>query len=162
MLPHRRTLLAVAVTAAAALGVAGPAAADSIVFIKDGNVWLTSPDGAKSYAVTSDGGYSSPSQADDGTIAALQGKSFVRMDPSGRQLNAPVAGMGTPPVPANDFFGPYEPRISPDGKRIAYWFGQYSDYFSRCGLPWCCEQRHRGRTSTARSSRVVCTTVWVV
>lgn len=26
--------------------------------------------------------------------------------------------------------GPYEPRVSPDGTRIAYWFGQYSSYYS--------------------------------
>ena len=29
-----------------------------------------------------------------------------------------------------DFYGPYEPRVSPDGTRIAYWFGQYSSYYS--------------------------------
>jgi hypothetical protein len=38
------------------LGVASASAsADSIALLKDSNVWLTSPDGAKAYAVTSDG-----------------------------------------------------------------------------------------------------------
>jgi hypothetical protein len=119
--------------AAALTALALPAAAhaDSIVFIKDANVWLTSPDGAKQYPVTFDGGYSSPSQSDDGTIAALHGKQIVRMDRSGRLLNAPIDGMGSsPPIDGDTtFYGPYEPRISPDGRRIAYWFGQYSQYY---------------------------------
>src|SRR4051794_39626584 len=82
--------------AAIALAIAAPAHADSIVYVKDGNVWLTSPDGAKQYQVTADGGYDSPSQADDGTIVALRAKQFIRMDRSGHPLNAPVDGMGAP------------------------------------------------------------------
>jgi WD40-like Beta Propeller Repeat len=46
---------------------------------------------------------------------------------SGAQLNAPFAGIGTS---GGNFYGPYEPRVSPDGTRIAYWFGQYSSYYS--------------------------------
>src|SRR3954452_25494927 len=130
MKPSRRTALLLG-CAALALGIAAPAHADSIVFVKDGNVWLTSPDGSKSYQVTSDGRYDSPSQADDGTIVALRAKQFVRMDRSGPQLNAAVDGMGSNATNSSGtFYGPYEPRVSPDGKRIAYWFGQYSDYYS--------------------------------
>ena len=51
------------------------------------------------------------------------------MDRSGRQLNAPVDGIGTDPA-GGQFYGPYEPKVSPDGRRIAYWFGQYSSYYS--------------------------------
>src|SRR6476646_183707 len=117
--------------AALALTIAAPAFADSIVYVKDGNVWLTSPDGAKQVQVTTDGGYESPSQADDGTIVALRAKQFVRMDPTGKQLNAPVDGMGSPATNSSGtFYGPYEPRVSPDGTKIAYWFGQYSEYYS--------------------------------
>jgi hypothetical protein len=122
-----RSLTALAVCAAAACAFAATAGADSIVYVKDGNVWLTKPDAAKQYQVTFDGGYSSPSQADDGTIVALRGKQFVRMNRSGAQLNAPFAGIGTS---GGNFYGPYEPRVSPDGTRIAYWFGQYSSYYS--------------------------------
>ena len=122
-----RILSALLVAGAVTGALAATASADSIVYVKDGNVWLTSPDAAKQYQVTFDGGYSSPSQADDGTIVALHGKQFVRMNRSGQALNPAFDGMGTS---GGNFYGPYEPRVSPDGKRIAYWFGQYSSYYS--------------------------------
>jgi hypothetical protein len=118
------------VLAAGALALtAAPAGASSLVYVKDGDVWLSSPDAAKQYRVTYDSGYASPSQADDGTIVAWRAKQFVRMDRSGHRLNAPVDGIGTDPA-GGQFFGPYEPKVSPDGKRIAYWFGQYSEYYN--------------------------------
>ena len=136
-----RRLLVIAIAAVAALAAAAaPAGASSLVYAKDGNVWLTDPSGGKQYQVTFDGGYSSPSQADDGTIVALQNRRFVRMDRSGRQLNAPVDGIGTDPN-GGEFYGPYEPKVSPDGRRIAYWFGQYEqryDYGCYCYL-WTTE-----------------------
>src|SRR3954454_8501680 len=103
------------------------AAADSIVYVKDGNVWLSSPDASKQYQVTFDGGYSSPSQANDGTIAAIHARQLVRLDRSGHVLSA-IDAIGT----GNNanFYGPYEARISPDGSKIAYWFGQYTSYYS--------------------------------
>src|SRR5271166_1224994 len=75
-----------ALVAAASLLVvlvaAAPAAADSLVFIRQNNVWLSNQDGTGQYQVTLDGTpsspYSSPSQADDGTIVAL------RTPPGGR------------------------------------------------------------------------------
>jgi hypothetical protein len=55
-----------------------PASADSLVFIKDHDVWLSQPDGSGQYRVTTDGTadnpYASPSQADDGTIVAMRAK----------------------------------------------------------------------------------------
>jgi hypothetical protein len=112
---------------AVALVLPSAAAADSIVYVKDGNVWLSSPDAAKQYQLTFDGGYSSPSQASDGTIAALHGKQLVRLDRSGHKLSE-FNGIGSDLTP--NFYGPYEPRISPDGSKIAYWFGQYTSYYS--------------------------------
>jgi hypothetical protein len=107
----------------AALVVAGvaasPAAADSIVYVKQGNLYLTSPDGSQGYQLTSDGGYSSPSQAADGTIGALHDDQMVRLDRRGHVLSA-VNGMGSGYSP--NIGGPYEPRISPDGTRFAYYF----------------------------------------
>jgi hypothetical protein len=100
--------------------VAAPASADSVVYAKQGNLYLTSADGSKSYQLTFDGGYSSPSQADDGTIGALHYKQLVRMNRSGQLLNAPIEAMGSDGT--HGIGGPYEPRISPDGRRFAYYF----------------------------------------
>jgi len=51
-----------------------PVFAASLVYIKDGNVWIATPDGTTKRQVTTDGTpdapYYSPSQADDGTIFA--------------------------------------------------------------------------------------------
>ena len=63
---------------ALALLLPAAAAASSIAFIKDDNIWLTSPDGSRQRQVTTDGtaakSYNWPSQADDGTILAKFGE----------------------------------------------------------------------------------------
>ncbi|HEY6886398.1 MAG TPA: hypothetical protein VI300_01425 [Solirubrobacter sp.] len=105
-------------TAAVLLVAASPAAADSIVYAKQGNLFLTSVDGSIGYQLTRDGGYSSPSQAADGTIGAVRNRQLVRLDRTGRVLSA-VDAMGTDGGPIG---GPYEARISPDGSRFAYYF----------------------------------------
>ena len=51
------------------------------------------------------------------------------MDRSGRLLNPPVDGIGTDDG-GGLFVGPFDPKVSPDGKRIAYWFGQYTSRYS--------------------------------
>jgi hypothetical protein len=106
----------------------GAAAASSIAFIKDNNVWLTSPDGSRQHQVTTDGNatkyYNWPSQADDGTILAKHGDHFVRMRPDGTKIGAPVPGLGSDYTHSGNVFvlaGPNNPRISPDGKRFSYW-----------------------------------------
>src|SRR5690349_1532076 len=118
-------MLAAALVAASV--AAAPAAADSIVYAKDGNLFLTSPDGSKGYQLTSDGGYSEPSQADNGIIGALRYKQLVRLDRAGHELNAPIDAMGSD-HDRGPLGGPYEPRISPDGTRFAYYFYVESSY----------------------------------
>lgn len=111
---------------ASAVGLAVPsaAAADSLVFVKDGNVWLARPDGSGQYQVTSDGGYASPSQADDGTIVAAKGNRYlVRMTQNGTRLNAPLDTIS----PLNNV---QEPRVSSDGSKIAYAFATVTN----CGF----------------------------
>jgi hypothetical protein len=127
------TLIITAV--ALALATAGAASASSIVYIKNGDIWLTSPDGSKSYQVTFDGHYFSPSQADNGMIVAGHGSTIVRMDRSGHLLGAPVPVVGGdtttwPPSPRDKFYGPMDPKVSPDGKQVAYWFYEYENYYS--------------------------------
>jgi hypothetical protein len=127
MTRHRRAAILAAACAALVLAPAA-ASASSIAFIKDDNVWLTSPDGAVQRQVTTDGtasvGYNWPSQADDGTILAKYGDLFVRMRPDGTRLGAPFPAMGSDIRHSGGLTvmaGPADPRISPDGTRFAYW-----------------------------------------
>jgi hypothetical protein len=104
-----------------ALVVAAPASADSLVFIKEGNVWLSNPDGSGQYQVTTDGNaanpYISPSQADDGTIVAgraqPQGAPLVRLKQNGELINQI-------PVGAIPVAGPFNAQVSPDGATVAF------------------------------------------
>ncbi len=117
------------VVAGSALATAAPAAADSIVYVKHGNLFLTSPDGTAGYQLTFDGGYSSPSQADNGTIGAVHNGQLVRLNRRGAPLNAPINAMGSPGRASSaNIGGPYEPRISPDGTRFAYYFYVQSSF----------------------------------
>jgi WD40-like Beta Propeller Repeat len=107
---RRYPALAAALLAAAA--VTSPSAlADSIVYEKSGNVWVVNPDGTGQRPVTTSGGYSKPTQANDGTIVAVKGKLLHRMDRSGRLLNLAGDSSGT---------GPLTPALSPGGALVAY------------------------------------------
>jgi hypothetical protein len=105
------------------------ASADSIVYIKDSNVWLAKPDGTGSYQVTTDGTaehpYRSPSQADDGTIAVGHGERILRMRQNGAVLNDldPPTLMNSVSHPMDGV--PVDVAISPDGRKIAYSFVGY-------------------------------------
>jgi hypothetical protein len=114
--------------AAFCLTAAGPAAASSIVYIKDHNVWVASPDGSKQHQVTTDGEpdwrYGSPSQADDGTIVAARGDEIVRLKQSGEVLSK------FDPPATTDSAGqhidgiPVDVAVSPDGTKVAYTYIQ--------------------------------------
>jgi mannose-6-phosphate isomerase-like protein (cupin superfamily) len=120
------------------LAVAAPALADSIAYIKDGNVWLTSPDGSRQAQVTTSSDYSYVSQADDGTMIALGPNERLRkLSRTGKVLaefpvyvsdGAPTSG------PVNEFHGPFTPEISPDGRLVAFeWIDDnYSNGGSDC------------------------------
>jgi hypothetical protein len=118
-----------------ALAVAAPAAlADSIAYIKGGDVWLSTGDGSRQYRVTSTGRYADVSQADDGTMIALSGVRLHRLDRQGRVLadfDTPVSD--TRPAPAKTFYGPFDPAISPDGTKVAYTY----HYMTQSQSPTC-------------------------
>ena len=132
MLP--KTLL---LTAAVVLAAAAPAAADSIAYVKDGDVWLASPDGARKVQVTHGGNYAYVSQSDAGEMIALApGERLHKLSRSGKVLadfptlvsdGAPQAG------PVSKFHGPFNPEISPDGTKVAYeWFNDSYDNDTGC------------------------------
>ena len=127
-----------ALAVCALLVAAAPAAADSIAYVKDGNVWLASPDGSRQQRVTTTGDYDYVSQADDGTMAALvDGEKIQKLSRTGRVLSEfpTYVSDGSPQSgPVNQFGGPFNPEISPDGKLIAFeWFNQsYSSGGASC------------------------------
>ena len=116
--------LLAAVLSVAATPVA--ARADSLLYVKDGNVHLT--DGTRTVQITQGGNWESPSQADDGTIVAVRvgtderGQRYrylIRMDRSGRELNPPVETIDH----NSTYDGPMNAKVSPDGRLVAYhWF----------------------------------------
>lgn len=146
-MPHHRSTpravriaTAAAVAAVAAAAVPAAAQADSIVFVKDANIWLAAPDGSKLTQVTTDGTpefpYHSPSQADDGTIAAGHRLSIVRLKQNGDVINTldppPLVNSVSQTVDGT----PVDVAITPDGTKIAYTFVS-----SQCPIGADCDTR---------------------
>lgn len=125
---RRRRVRALAVAAGVAgLVLPAAAAADSIVYLDGGNVWSASPDGAHRVQLTDGGDWHSPTQADDGTIAAVEGTGpIVVMARDGRPLHTI-----TTPEARTGNGGLFAPRpvdlsFSPDGSKLAYSYVQGS------------------------------------
>ncbi|WP_210496031.1 PD40 domain-containing protein [Patulibacter sp. SYSU D01012] len=115
------TLAAVGLALAAA-----PAAADSIAYLQDGNVWLATPDGGTRYQVTFDGGYSSVSQSDGGVLVTVRGDRIRVLERDGavrHEYRTPHSSS----MPGTTFAGPFDAAVSPSGTKIAYtwYFSQY-------------------------------------
>lgn len=125
----RSSLKALAGAACALALLPAAASADSIVYVKDGNVWIAKPDGSGQHQVTNSGAeyrrWSSPTQADDGTIVAAHGEEIVRLKQNGTELSRfdPPAA----PTSYGDFDGvPVGLTVSPDGSKVAYTFAVFS------------------------------------
>jgi hypothetical protein len=154
--PMKRTPWIAAAAAALVALVCAPAAiADSIAYVKDGNVWLSTPDGSRSYQVTTTGGYADVSQADDGTMIALSGVRLHKLARDGKVLadfDTPVSD--TRPAPAKTFYGPYDPAISPDGTKVAYtYYYMTQSQSNTCFPPECVVAINEGGTGYSWSDR---------
>lgn len=124
----------------ALLGLAGNAVASqgSITFIKNNDVWIANPDGTGQFRVTWDGSedfpYRSPSQANDGTIAAGHLNDIVLLKQNGeliREIDPPAL---TNSVSHPMDGAPVDVAISPDGRIIAWSFVGYEcDSTVDCG-----------------------------
>ncbi len=118
---HR--LIATLLATAAVSGVAaGAASADSVAYIKNGNVWLTTADASREFQVTSTGGYGAVSQADDGTLLATAGGDLRRLDRYGNVLSDIRTPVSDAADGVDQFYGPFNADISPDGRTAAYGF----------------------------------------
>src|SRR3954447_20673419 len=131
------------------------ASADSIAYIKDGNVWLSIADGSRQFQVTSSGGYSDVSQADDGTMIALHGVRLQRLDRTGKVLadfDTPVSD--TRPAGSRTFYGPFDPAISPDGTKVAYtYYYETQSQDPTCYPPECVTAINEGGTGYSHADR---------
>jgi hypothetical protein len=139
-----------------AVAVAAPAAsADSIAYVKNGDIYLSTSDGSRQYRVTTTGGYSDVSQADDGTMVGLYGVRLHRLSRTGRVLadfDTPVSD--TRPAPSKTFYGPYDPAISPDGKKVAYTYYYMTQSQSpTCFPPTCVTTINEGGTGYSWADR---------
>jgi hypothetical protein len=128
-----RRLLAALVVGAAAFPAA--AHADSLVYLKAGQIWVANADagGARQFTVHAYN-WSSPSMADDGTVVAAGGLSRVNPDGSdsdgsselyrfqgnGNQIGTFTPTYGSYSTPACPTYPPSSVRVSPDGTKIAY------------------------------------------
>jgi hypothetical protein len=118
--------------AAALIGAvpAPHADADSIVFIKEHDVWIVSPDGSGARAVTVDGDetrpYRSPSQADDGRIFAGHGPEIVQLGQHGNELARFQPKLGPDGSFAFKGFAPDDVAVTADGTKVAYTVYGYS------------------------------------
>src|SRR5262245_8050589 len=151
----KRTPWIAAAAALVALVCAPAAIADSIAYVKDGNAWRATPDGSRSYQVTSSGGYADVSQADDGTLVALTGVRLHKLARDGKVLadfDTPVSD--TRPAPAKTFYGPYDPAISPDGTKVAYtYYYMTQSQDNTCFPPQCVVAINQGGTGYSWSDR---------
>ena len=90
------------------------AASGSLAYVKDGDVYVSAPDGSRAARVTTDGGYAWPSQADDGTLVAVRqtaenGRTPRRLHRFGRDGARLGAPLETVPVDNSYFVGPLAP-----------------------------------------------------
>lgn len=142
-MPRIRTAaVATALTAACLAAPAGAGAqSGSIAYVKDHDVWIANPDGSSPHRVTDDGTaswpYRSPSQADDGTIAAAHGTDIVRLRQNGQELSR------FDPPDTTDSAGqaigghPVQVALSPGGATIAYTY-----YQAGCPVGASCGSRY--------------------
>ena len=155
--PIRRRGLAALLIACAALALAFPsfAGADSVAFVRGGDVYLATGGFTREYRVTFTGGYSDVSQADDGTLIALNGVRLHRLDRAGTVLanfDTPVSD--TRPAPQKTFYGPFDPAISPDGTKVAYtYYYMTQSQNPSCFPPACVTTINEGGTGYSHADR---------
>lgn len=147
--------LAAALAAGVATAATAPAAADSIAYVKAGDVWLSTADGARQFRVTATGGYTDVTQADDGTMIGLHGVRLRRLGRTGAVLadfDTPVSD--TRPEGQRVFYGPFDPAVSPNGRRLSYTYYYVGKGSAPgCAPPTCTTTVTEGGTGYSHADR---------
>jgi hypothetical protein len=126
-------LISVAVAVGASGIAEASASAGSLVYVKDGNVYVAQSDGTQARAITAgDNGWAWPSETDGGIIAVAGGVSrtdgqfnpsgsdqIYEFDQQGTQLGDPVATQGTYST-VNDPEYVSHFRVAPDNSSVAW------------------------------------------
>lgn len=134
-MPTLRSFLTAAVLLIAAAFLPAAASADSIVYLKGGNVWISNADGSGARQFTLNNyNWRSPSEADNGTVVVAGGLARVnpdgsdsdgsseiyRFQPDGNQIGSFTPTWGSYSTPSCPAYPPSRVRVSPDGSKIAY------------------------------------------
>lgn len=141
-----KTLLPALLALAIALAFPSFASADSLVYVKGGDVWISGGDGSRQTQLTKTGDYKYASQSEGGVIAASRGSRIERLSRTGAVERSYPTSVGD-----NDAYGPFDTEISPDGKTIAYEYWTNSDWWGlRVGVAYIDVQtgEHIGETQT--------------
>ena len=124
--------LAILIALAGTLALPSSALADSIVYIKRGDVWLARGDGSGQRALTRDGtprnSYRAPSYSNGGVITALKGERNVYfLNRRGKRLRKPRDVIGGPVPPVR----PHRPRHADLAQREAAGLDDAADLAGR-------------------------------
>lgn len=126
--------LAALCLAIAAMVVPAAASADSILFTRGGDIWLSSPDGGNQFQVTSGGGYTYASQSESGAVIVaareLSNRLYV-LDRNGAVVRELPTIIGS-----SLWHGPFEPQVSPDGTHVAYQYFYTGGGETRTGVAY--------------------------
>jgi PKD repeat protein len=131
----RGGLLGASVLLFVMIAAAGPASADSVVYLKDGNVWIAKADGSGARQFTQYAyNWAWPSEDDSGNVVAVGGlqrnnpdgsdssgsSEIYRFQPDGNEIGGAMPTWGSYSTPACPTYGPRDVRVSPDGSKVAY------------------------------------------
>jgi WD40-like Beta Propeller Repeat len=133
MLRSRPACIAILTASLTVLG-AGAAEADSLVFVKGGEIWISHGDGTEQRQVTgAANNWSWPTEDDAGVILAAGGQGGVgagvedtpgseiyRLNQQGTSLSEPQETPGSLSTVACPSYAPVSLRVAPDGKHFAY------------------------------------------
>lgn len=130
--PRRASWAAAIALVLAALALPAAASADSILYMKGGDIWLASPDGAKPFQVTSGGAYNYASQSESGAVIVASRENHLDV----LNRNGDVVRELPTVIGSSLWWGPYEPQVSPDGTHVAYQYFYTGGGETRTGVAY--------------------------